>query len=76
MNAAKVITRIALGLVLGLAALFVLFYLLTWGDYPVPATVVDDPSLPHITIDGVTYHAETFGVRCQPSCHYDPRRPR
>lgn len=66
MNAAKVITRIALGLVLGLAALFALFYLFTWGDYPVPATVADDPSLPHITIDGVTYHAETFGDPSNP----------
>ena len=66
MNAAKVITRIVLGLVLGLAALFALFYLLTWGDYPVPETVADDPSLPHITIDGVTYHAETFGDPSNP----------
>ena len=66
MNVVKMITRIFLGLVLGLAALFILFYVVTWGDYPVPATVADDPSLPHITIDGVTYHAETFGDPANP----------
>jgi len=53
--------KIALGIVVGLAVLFVLFYLLTLGEYSVAETVAQDPSIPHVTIDGVTYHAETFG---------------
>lgn len=41
-------------------------FLATAGDHSVPATVATDPSLPHVTIDGVTFHAETFG---------DPQNP-
>lgn len=57
----KTLSKIKLGIVVGLVALFVLFYLLTIGEYPVADTVAQDPSIPHVTIDGVTYHAETFG---------------
>ena len=57
----KTLGKIALGIVVGLAVLFVLFYLLTLGEYSVAETVAQDPSIPHVTIDGVTYHAETFG---------------
>jgi len=42
------------------AFLFILFYLLTMG-VSVAKTVEQDPSIPHITIDGVTFHAEAFG---------------
>jgi proline iminopeptidase len=42
------------------AFLFIIFYLLTMG-VSVAKTVEQDPSLPHITIDGVTFHAEAFG---------------
>lgn len=35
--------------------------LATRGNHTVPATVADDPALPSITVDGVTFHAETFG---------------
>ena len=38
-----------------------LLFVTTRGDQSVPATVADDPSLPQVTIDGVTFHAETFG---------------
>jgi len=57
----KTLGKIALGIVVGLVAVFVLFYLLTIGEYTVAETVAQDPSIPHVTIDGVTFHAETFG---------------
>ena len=66
MNALKMTVRIVLGMVVGLAILFAVFYLFTWGDHSVPATVAHDPSLPHITLDGVIYHAETFGDPSNP----------
>lgn len=66
MRILKTIGKIVLGIVLGLVALFVLFYLLTIGEYSVAETVDQDPSLPHVTIDGVTYHAETFGDPINP----------
>jgi proline iminopeptidase len=62
----KTLGKIILGIVAGLVALFALGYVLTFGEYTVPATVAQDPSLPHITIDGVTYHAETFGDPANP----------
>lgn len=40
--------------------LFILGYLLTIGA-SVPQTVEQDPSIPHVTINGVTFHSETFG---------------
>jgi len=33
----------------------------TRGDYPVPATVIDDPDLPSFTVSGVQLHLETYG---------------
>lgn len=53
----------ALGLVI--AAAVGLFFA-TRGVYTVPATVAGDPTLPHVTIDGVTFHAETFGDPANP----------
>ena len=44
-------------LLIGAAAL----YITTAGDYPVLPTVTDNPDLPHVTIDGYTFHAQTFG---------------
>ena len=41
-------------------------FIATRGSHAVPATVVDDPTLPHVTIDGVTFHAETFGDPAAP----------
>ncbi|GAH34289.1 unnamed protein product, partial [marine sediment metagenome] len=40
--------------------IFILGYLLTLGA-SVPQTVEQDPSIPHVTIKGVTFHSETFG---------------
>ncbi|MEZ4680863.1 MAG: alpha/beta hydrolase [Caldilineaceae bacterium] len=41
-------------------------FIATAGDHSVPDTVATDPTLPHVTIDGVTFHAETLG---------DPQNP-
>jgi proline iminopeptidase len=41
-------------------------FIATAGDYSVPDTVATDPAIPHVEIDGVVFHAETFG---------DPRNP-
>jgi proline iminopeptidase len=61
MRILKAAARVLVGVIVGLVVLFALGYVLTFGDHSVPATVEGDPTLPHITVDGVTYHAETFG---------------
>jgi proline iminopeptidase len=66
MKLLKLLGKIILVFVGGLAALFVLFNILTSGEHTVPETVAQDPSIPHITIDGITYHAETFGDPANP----------
>jgi proline iminopeptidase len=66
MKLLKTLGKIILAIVAGLVALFILFYVLTIGDYAVAKTVAQDPSIPHITIDGVTFHAETFGDPANP----------
>jgi proline iminopeptidase len=58
--------RILLYLGAALAALFLILYLLTSGEYAVPRTVEDDPSLPRATISGRLFHAETFGDPAHP----------
>lgn len=62
----RTIGKVVLGIVVGIAVLFGLFYLLTIGDYHVAETAAQDPSIPHVTIDGVTYHAEAFGDPANP----------
>ena len=50
-----------ISVILGIPVILcVLVYLLTAGA-SVPQTVEQDPSLPHVTINGITFHAETFG---------------
>jgi len=44
-----------------LAFLYVLFYFMAWGDYKVAKTVEQDPTIPHVTLEDVTMHVETFG---------------
>lgn len=58
----------------GLAALVALLlvaagalYVGTMGEYPVPATVTDDPTLPRIEIGGVTLHSESYGDPANPA---------
>jgi proline iminopeptidase len=66
MKRLKTLGKITLAIVVGLVALFILCYILTIGDYAVAKTVAQDPSIPHITINGVTFHAETFGDPANP----------
>ncbi len=40
---------------------FIGLFVTIQGSYAVPATVDNDPTLPQVEIDGVTFHAETFG---------------
>lgn len=57
------ILGLALVLALGLTILAGIgLFMATAGSHSVPATVADDPALPHVTMDGVTFHAETFGT--------------
>ncbi len=53
--------KVFLGFIGVLGVLFILMFALTTGNYPVQKTVSDDASIPHVTINGVTFHAETFG---------------
>ncbi|MFC2126397.1 alpha/beta fold hydrolase [Bacteroidota bacterium] len=57
----KKLLKAILFVIVLLLSLFILFYLLTWGDYEVAKTVEQDPDIPHIEIGGVVFHAETFG---------------
>jgi len=66
MKLLKKVGKIILGIVVVLVALFALGFVLTFGEYIVPETIAQDPSLPNITIDGVTYHAQTFGDQSNP----------
>jgi proline iminopeptidase len=61
MKVLKKIGKILLIIVLVLAAVYLSFYLLAWGDYHVAQTVEHDPSIPHIEFNDVILHAETFG---------------
>lgn len=48
--------------ILGVVLLFSLtMYIATNGNYSVPETVAQDPSIPHIEINNVVFHAETYG---------------
>jgi len=60
-NILKTLVKIFLGFVVIFMALFALGYILTSGDHTVPGTVDQDQSLPSITINGYTYHGETYG---------------
>lgn len=53
--------------ILGVAVVAVVgLFVATQGVYSVPATVADNPALPSVEIDGVTFHAETFGDAMNP----------
>lgn len=55
------------GLIMAIVAvLFIVAYLLTMGTYEIPKTLVQDPSLPKIQLNGYTFHAETFGAEANP----------
>lgn len=52
-------------LLLGIVGSVALF-ISTAGEYEVPATVSDDPTLPRVELDGYAFHAETFGNAANP----------
>jgi proline iminopeptidase len=53
---------IGLGALIGLLVLaLVVGFVATSGDYTVPATAADDPTVPTIELNGGVFHAETFG---------------
>jgi len=58
----KIFGILILFMVIGVVSL----YVITIGDYPVAATVLDDPTLPSIEILDVKLHAETFGDPSNP----------
>lgn len=66
MRLIKAAAKVVIGIIVSSAVLFALGFVLTIGDHSVPATVERDPALPQVTIDGVTYHAETFGDPANP----------
>ena len=66
MKIVKALGKIILVLVVVLVVLFGAGYLLTIGEYNVPETVDQDPSLAQITIDGYSYHTETYGDPANP----------
>lgn len=51
-----------------LAAVFLLFFAVfsARADQSVPKTVSEDPSIPHVKINGAVFHAETFGDPAAP----------
>lgn len=65
-QALKITAYTLAGLLIILLIAAVALYLTTAGDYPVHPTVTDDPTLTRLTIDGYTFHAETFGDPANP----------
>lgn len=61
MKVLKKIGKVLLIIVLALAGMYLSFYLLAWGDYEVAKTVEHDSSIPHIELNEIIFHAETFG---------------
>ena len=57
----KITGKLLLGFLIILILLSLTLFLITKGDYSVPNTVENDPSIPHIEIENVIFHAETFG---------------
>lgn len=58
--------KIVLSLFLLLFIFAVALYLRTRGNYEVAKTVEYDMSLPQVVINGIPFHAETFGDTCNP----------
>lgn len=46
--------------------LFGVLFVITWREYPVQKTVLDDPSLPRLVVDQITLHAEAQGPEKAP----------
>ena len=57
----KLTGKILLGILVGLIVFIISLYFITSGDYSVPETVAEDNTIPHIKINNVVFHSETFG---------------
>lgn len=57
----KRLVQIGVGLTAVLGILFLLAFLLTRGDYQVPRTISEDPTLPGVTVADRRFHLQTFG---------------
>jgi len=62
----RVLGRVLIGLVVLASAAFVVLYLATSGTYEVAQTAAQDASIPSVTLDGITFHAEAFGDPASP----------
>lgn len=62
----KTLVSIGAAIVVTGGLLFAAMFVLTRGAYFIPRTVAEDPSIPHITINGVTFHSEHFGEPTRP----------
>lgn len=63
--------KISLGIIVSLVVILIVslvtLYTRTMGEYPMVATVLDDPALAQIDIAGVRLHAESFGDVANPT---------
>lgn len=66
MRVLKILLGIVVTVVVVVIVAVVTLFVRTSGDYPVMATVLDDPSLPQIKINDVQLHAESFGDASDP----------
>ena len=63
----RVLPKVLLGFVILAIVVFIVLYFATVGTYEVAETVEQDASIPSVTLDGVTFHAETFGDAARPA---------
>jgi len=65
-RALRILVKVLLGFVILSIVVFIALYFATGGTYEVPPTAAQDASIPSITLDGITFHAETFGETTSP----------
>lgn len=56
-----IVAKSLIGLATSLLGLYIILYFVYSGNYSVSKTISQDSSIPHITLNNVTFHAETFG---------------
>lgn len=61
MGLAKKAVKVSAVIFVALALAFLAAFILTSGDYHLPTTAEEDPSVPRVTINGNVFHAEAFG---------------
>ncbi len=57
----KIAGKAFIGILILLFVLSIIMFFSIKGEFSVAKTVDEDPSIPHIELDGVTFHSETFG---------------